>query len=151
VGFFFGFKLHILIDHLGHIVKFRFTKASMSDNNKDNIVSFLDGLKGKVYADKGYINQKMWEELMNSGLQIITKIRKNMKNKLIPMMDKLLLMKRGIIESAFNLMITQCDLEHSRHRSPINAFSSMVAALIAFTYLDHLPTIISNFGAFLTS
>ena len=65
--------------------------------------------------------------------------------------DKLLLNKRGVIESAFNLMITQCDLEHSRHRSPINAFSSMVAALIAYTYLDHLPTILVKFGEFLTN
>ena len=151
VGFFFGFKLHLIIDHLGNIVRYRFTKASMADNNTKHMLNFFGGLAGKMFGDKGYINQKAWSELLEDGLQIITKIKKNMKNKLMALEDKLLLNKRGVIESAFNLMITQCDLEHSRHRSPINAFSSMVAALIAYTYLDHLPTILVKFGEFLTN
>ena len=151
VGFFYGFKLHLVIDHLGKLVKFKFTKASMADNNKDHMLSFFAGIAGKMYADKGYINQTAWSELMNNGLQIFTKIKKNMKNKLMTLEDKLLLSKRGVIESAFNLMITQCDLEHSRHRSFVNAFVAMLASLIAYSYLDHLPTILVDFGNFVTS
>lgn len=90
-------------------------------------------------------------ELLEDGLQVITKLRKNMKNKLMKLEDKLLLSKRGVIESTFNLMITQCDLEHTRHRSPINAFCAMVCALIAYTNLDHLPTILSEFSKFLSA
>lgn len=73
-----------------------------------------------------------------------------MKNKLMSLEDKLLLNKRGVIESVFNLMITKCDPERSRHRSLINAFASMLAALIAYTYLDHLPAILVRSGDFLT-
>jgi hypothetical protein len=149
VGYFFGFKLFLIINHIGQIVKFKLMKGNSADNNGTLMLDLLKDLKGKVFADKGFINQKTWTELLESGLQVITKIRSNMKNKLMIPIDKLLLSKRGIIESTFNLLMTQCDLEHTRHRSPINAFCSTVAALIAYTKLDHLPTILYGFNSFL--
>ena len=149
VGYFFGFKLFLIINHVGQIVKFRLLKGNNADNKGSLMLDLLKDLKGKVFADKGFINQKIWTELLESGLQVITKLRSNMKNKLMIPMDKLLLSKRGVIESTFNLLMTQCDLEHTRHRSPINAFCSIVAALIAYINLDHLPTILYGFNNFL--
>lgn len=149
VGYFFGFKLFLIINHVGQIVKFRFMRGNAADNNGSFMKEFLKNLKGKVFADKGFINQKIWTELLETGLQVITKLRSNMKNKLMIPIDKLLLSKRGVIESTFNLLMTQCDLEHTRHRSPINAFCSIIAALIAYTNLDHLPTIVYGFNNFL--
>lgn len=146
VGYFFGFKLFIVLDHIGRIRKFMITPANKADNNKNLLCGFLKGIKGKVFGDKGFINAAAWSELFENGLQIITKLRSNMKNKLINLEDKLFLSKRGVIESAFNLMITQCDLEHHRHRSPANAFCSMHAALIAYTFLETLPSILAKFA-----
>lgn len=151
VGYFFGFKLFVVLDHKGQLVNFQFTPGNQADNNADFMVRFLSGLQGKVFGDKGFINAKAWEQLLEQGLQAITKLRSNMKNKLMPLEDKLFLSKRGMIESAFNLMMTQCGLEHSRHRKPANAFCSMNCALIAYTFLDHLPGILEKVANFLGS
>ncbi|MCB9227561.1 MAG: IS982 family transposase [Chitinophagales bacterium] len=140
-GWFFGFKLHLVINLYGEIVKFCFTPAHVADNNFDLMTHFLKDLQGKIYADKGYLSSKAWHELRNNGVQIITKLRKNMKNKLMDLQDKLFLLKRGLIESVFNVLTTVCDLEHSRHRNPINAFTHMVGSLVGYHFLDKKPKI----------
>ena len=78
---------------------------------------------------------------MAGGLQLITKVRKNMKNKLLSMEHKLLLMKRGVAESVNDILKTVCDIEHSRHRSPINMLVNTYAALIAYSTMDRKPSI----------
>lgn len=77
-------------------------------------------LTGKVYADKGFISSKITEEFARKGLHLITKIKSNMKNRLITLQDKYLLLKRGDIESVFDIMAAICDIDHSGHRSPAN-------------------------------
>jgi hypothetical protein len=75
-------------------------------NNKQNLPSSLlrfkklaKGLTGKLFGDRGYLSKKLFDELLQEGIQLITTVRKNMKNRLIPIMDKLLLRKRFIIET----------------------------------------------------
>ncbi|MBK9256193.1 MAG: IS982 family transposase [Saprospiraceae bacterium] len=149
VGYFFGFKLFVVLDHKGQLVNFQLTPGNQADNNTDFMVRFLKDLHGKVFADKGFINAKAWEQLLDQGVQVITKLRSNMKNKLMALEDKLFLSKRGMIESAFNLMITLCDVEHSIHRKSASAFCATNCALIAFTYLDNLLSILDNYATFL--
>ena len=61
-------------------------------------------LKGKVYADKGYISKKLFDRIYSAGLQIITGIKRNMKNYLIHILDKIMLNKRFIIETIFGYL-----------------------------------------------
>ena len=142
-GWFYGFKLFLIINPWGEIVRVHLTKGNVADNNFSLLKNLLKGLRGKVFADKGFIT-KYFSFFQKEGLTIVTKIRNNMKNKLVTMEDKILLTKRGIIESAFDIMMTICDIEHTRHRSPVNAFTHLIAGLTAYTYLDKLPSVISK-------
>lgn len=143
MGWFFGLKLHLVINEHGQMVNFLLTSARIADNNKDVLNHLFDDLKGKCIGDKGYLT-KLFESFLEKGLQIITKIRKNMKNVPIKLSDKLLLRKRGVIESVNDILISICDIEHSRHRSAQNAFISIFAGLAAYDYLDRKPSIKLN-------
>ena len=101
----------------------------------------LKGLKGHCYGDKRYIS-KLFEDFYKDGLHIITKLKKNMKNRLMPIQQKYELMKRGLIKSVNDILMTVCDLEHTRHRSPVNGLTLMIGAVIGYNYLQHKPTVI---------
>ena len=98
-------------------------------------------LFGKLYGDKGYISQKLFDLLFASGVQIVTKIRKNMKNKLMPIFDKLMLRKRAIIETIYDQLKNISQIEHTRHRSGFNFLVNIVSALIAYTYQQKKPSL----------
>jgi len=57
------------------------------------------------------------------------------------MKHKLLLKKRGIIESVNDILKTVCDIEHTRHRSPVNRLVNTYAALVAYTWMERKPDI----------
>jgi hypothetical protein len=140
-GWFFGFKLFLVVNAFGEIVKVAFTQANVADNNLNQMLKLFDKLQGLLFADRGFINQSAMQQLYQKGLHIITGIRSNMKNKLMLMSHKLLLKKRGMIESVNDILKTVCDIEHTRHRSPTNAIINVFAALCAYTFLDRLPSI----------
>ena len=96
------------------------------------------------FANKGYLSKKLFETLWDKGIQLITKIKKNMKNQLMPLIDKLLLRKRALIESINDQLKNISQLEHTRHRSPVNAMVNWVGALVAYSYQQKKPSI--NFG-----
>ena len=98
------------------------------------------GLNGYVFADKGFISQKAFEYFYLHGLKLITTIRRNMKSKLMPLFERLLRGKRGIIESVNDILVTVCDIDHTRHRSPINCVAHAYAGVAAYSYLDKLPS-----------
>lgn len=120
------------------------TKGNVADNNTSLLKKLFRHLKGKLFGDKGFISAKAFEHFLSQGLKIITKIRGNMKNKLVLMDEKLLLAKRGMIESALDIMMTICDIDHTRHRSPVNAMVNLFAGLNAYTYLDKLPSVFAK-------
>ena len=101
-------------------------------------------MTGYAFADKGFLSQPAFEDFYQAGLKIVTTIRKNMKNKLMSLFEKVLRRKRGIIESVNDLLMTLCDIDHTRHRSPINCIAHAYAGVAAYTYLDKLPTIFSH-------
>lgn len=145
VGWFYGLKIHLLINHLGELMAFRLTPGNVADKNRTLMNRLAKGLKGVLFGDKGYISKKVFEDLFDKGLKLVTKIQKNMKNKLLPLKEKLLLKKRGVVESCINLMKFLCDIEHSRHRSPINAIVNILAGIAAYTFLDRKPKINLNY------
>ena len=139
-GWFYGFKVHLVINNHGEIMNFNLAPANIADNNHALLRELLAGLKGECYGDKGYLTT-LFEEFYNKGLHIITKAKKNMKGKLIPLDKKLKLRKRGVIESVNDLLNTVFDIEHTRHRSPVNACAQMLAALIAYTFYPSKPSV----------
>lgn len=141
MGWFFGFKLHISINEKGELVGASISKGNVDDRNENILDSILKNVSGKLYADKGYISKKLFENLYEKGITLITSIKKNMKNRLLPIMDKLLLRKRSVIETINDQLKNMCDIEHTRHRSPINAFVNLVAGLIRYTYFEKKPSI----------
>ena len=95
--------------------------------------------RSKLFGDKGYIDKALFESLFKRGLQLITGIRKNMKNKLLPIIDKLLLRKRSVVESTNNQLKNVFHLEHSRHRSAFNGFANILATVIAYIFHPNKP------------
>lgn len=130
MGWFFGFKLHIVMNHKGELMALKITPGNEDD--RAPLESMAKGLKGKILADKGYISKPLFDRLWKQGLHLITGIRKNMKNHLMPLMDKLLLRKRFIIETLFDKLKSAMGLEHTRHRSPTNAFVHIISCLAAY-------------------
>lgn len=139
VGWFFGFKLHLIINDLGQITAFVLSPGNTSDINRDVILKLTRGLWGKLFGDKGYISQKLTDELKEVGIELITKVRKNMKYKLLPLMDRLMLMKRGVIECCIDSLKNQAYVEHSRHRSFGGFLINLISAICAYHFEDHHP------------
>lgn len=138
---FYGFKLFLVVNAYGEMIRVVFTGGNVADNNTNQLLKLFDKLSGWVFADKGFINQSALELLLQKGVHLVTGIRNNMKNKLINYSQKLLLKKRGIIESINDILKTVCNIGHTRHRSPINALLNIFAGICAYTFLERLPNV----------
>lgn len=138
-GWFYGFKLHLIVNDRGELLAFRITPGNVDDRKP--VPELTVGLTGKLIGDRGYISQKLFHELWERGLQLVTKIRKNMHNPLMPMVDKLLLRKRAIIETINDPIKNIQQIEHTRHRSVVNAMVNVLAALVAYTHQPCKPSL----------
>ncbi|SPR02185.1 transposase [Orientia tsutsugamushi] len=119
-GCFLGFKLHLVINNKGELISVKITKGNKSDLS---VASFISkGLSGKLFGDKAYISKDLFHQLFSNGLRLFTNLRKDMQTYLLDIDDKLLLNKRSLIQSVFNVLKKHMHLEHTRHRSPLNFF-----------------------------
>ncbi len=141
-GWFYGFKLHIIINEYGEIIAFDVTPGNCDDRNEKVMNNLTKNLFGRLFGDRGYISGKLFKRLYEKGIQLFTKSKKNMPNRLIGFEEKLLLNKRGLIESVNAILKTQHYIEHTRHRSKTNFFVNLIAGLIAYSFRDKKPTII---------
>ena len=139
-GWFFGLKLHLVINNLGEIVHFAITAGNVVDNNKSVLDKLFEFIRGKCFGDKGYIS-KHFERYYQQGLHLITRIRKNMKNKPMDWCDRMMLFKRGVIESVNDILMTVFDIDHTRHRSPINAVTHLIGGILAYSFYDAKPAV----------
>jgi len=140
MGWFYGFKLHLVINECGELLACQITPGNVDDRKP--VPTLCQRLFGKLIADRGYVSQPLFEQLLDTfGVQLITKLRKNMKNRLLPWMDKLLLRKRAIIESVVDQLKNISQIEHTRHRSPINCFINIIAGLIAYCHQPKKPSL----------
>jgi hypothetical protein len=139
MGWFFGFKLHLVINDKGEIMAFKLTQATTDD--REPVQSLTKDLLGKLVGDRGYISQKLFDALFEKGLQLITKIKKNMKNKLMPLFDKLLLRKRAVIESVNDQLKNISQIEHSRHRSINNFMVNLLSGIAAYSLQPKKPSL----------
>lgn len=139
-GWFYGLKLHLVINNLGEIASAIFSPANVSDNQPDLLRKLLKHAKGLVFADKGYIS-KIFKELYEDGTKLVTRIRSNMKNKLVILEERYGLAKRAVIESVNDILMTVFDIDHTRHRSPVNAIVHAAAALVAYSFYPDKPSV----------
>jgi hypothetical protein len=141
MGWFFGFKLHIIINERGEIIDFLITQGNVDDRQPLKDKAFHDRVFGKIFADRGYIGKDLFEKLFVDGIHLITKIKKNMKNALMHIYDKILLRKRAVIESVNDILKNQCQIEHTRHRSFDNFITNLISGLIAYAFYPTKPNI----------
>ena len=138
-GWFYGFKLHLIISDCGELLAWQVTAGNVDD--RVPVPRMAKELWGKLFGDKGYISQTLSKVLGERSLQLITKVKKNMKNKLMPFFDRLLLRKRAIIESVIDQLKNISQVEHTRHRSVWNFYGNLVAGLIAYTFQPLKPNL----------
>ena len=140
MGWFYGFKLHLLINESGDLLGFELTPGNTDD--RQPLWKFSDDrFFGTLYGDKGYISKDLRELLKGQGINLCYKVRKNMKPLDLSVSDEVLLKKRSIIESVIKELKTQTVLEHSRHRSFVNFRVNIVSALIAYQLLERKPSV----------
>jgi hypothetical protein len=141
MGWFYGFKLHIIINDKGELLDFIITQANVDDRTPLKEDNFLKKIFGSLYADKGYMSKQLSALLFDQGLHLITSIRNNMKNVLMSMRDKILLRKRSVIETINDQLKNISQAEHSRHRSFGNFITNLIASLIAYSFQEKKPSI----------
>ena len=144
MGYFYGFKLHLVINERGELLNFVITPGNIDDREPLKNKRFIKKVTGKLYGDKGYVSAPLAQILFVDGIQLITGIRNNMKNCLMEMSDKILLRKRSIIETINDVLKNTCQVEHSRHRCFDNFISNLLAGIATYCFLPKKPSIRFN-------
>jgi hypothetical protein len=140
-GWFFGFKLHLVINDRGELLNVLLTPGNVDDRKP--VPKLVRKLFGKVFGDKGYISQALYELLRQTfGVQLITKLRSNAKNRLpLPLVDRILIRKRAIVESVIDQLKNISQIEHSRHRSVPSFLVNLLCGLIAYAHQPKKPSL----------
>lgn len=145
LGWFFGFKLHIIINDKGEIISFVITQGNIDDRYPLSMESFISKVSGKLYADRGYVSQKLAGILFVDGIHFVAKMRNNMKGGELPLQDRVMLRKRAVIESVNDELKNICQIEHTRHRCFTNFITNLIAGLLAYSFLPKKPSIKVDF------
>ena len=142
LGWFYGLKLHFVFNAYGEIIRLAITPANVDD--RVELKQMAKGLFGKLFGDRSYLGAALFRELFEDGLQLITRLRRNMKNILMSTHDKLCLGKRMVVESIFSSIKSCGTFEHSRHRNVANAFCHIFTALISYQLRELKPTLLAQ-------
>lgn len=139
MGWFYGFKLHLVINDRGEVLSCCLTPGNCDDRRP--VPRMARRLWGKLFGDKGYISRALGALLGAQDLRLVTKLKKNMKNRFLPLFDKLLLRKRALIETVNDQLKNTSQVEHTRHRSLWNFLGNVAAGLIAYTWREKKPSL----------
>jgi hypothetical protein len=139
MGWFYGFKLHLAINDRGELMGCYLTPGNVDDRRP--VPHLVRALWGKLFGDKGYISQPLSALLHGQGLRLVTRLKKNMKNRFLPLCDKLLLRKRALVETVNDQLKNISQVEHTRHRSLWNFLGNVAAGLIAYTWREKKPSL----------
>ena len=139
MGWCHGFKLHFVCNDRGEIITFCITPANVDDRDLGVWKTLSKDVYGKLFADRGYISPKLFEYLFEDGIHIVTGVKSNMKNKLMPLWDKIALRKRYVIELINEWLKNTANLVHSRHRSIDGFLINLVSAIGAYCFYDNKP------------
>lgn len=144
MGWFFGFKLHLIINHLGGLLAVKVTPGNTHDTKPVESMVDFSSLLGQLFGDKGYISKNLVSNLQEKGVHLFTPLKSNMQNKLLNMKDKILLRKRAIIETINDQLKNIYQIDHTRHRSIFNFIVNLLSGLIAYCFRTNKPSI-TNF------
>ncbi len=139
MGWFYGFKLHLVINECGELLGCYLTPGNMDD--RVPVPRMVEELWGKLFGDRGYISQALTALLQAQDLHLVTKIKRNMKNRLLSITDKLLLRKRSLVETVNDQLKNISQIEHTRHRSLWNFLGNVAAGLIAYSWQEKKPSL----------
>jgi hypothetical protein len=140
MGWFYGFKLHAIINHKGELVSVKVTAGNTDD--RVPVKDMATPVFGKVFGDRGYISKALNEWLTkHSDTRLITKLRRNMKPQVLKPIDEALLNHRSLVETVFGELKNLCQIEHSRHRSVTGFITNLLSGLIAYRWFPYKPTI----------
>lgn len=139
LGWFYGFKLHLVVNECGGIVNFAITPGNVDDRRP--VPKLVQDLTGWLFGDKGYVSQPLAAQLLTQGLKFITTVRRKMTQQLLTLTEKLLLRRRSIIETINDQLKNISQIEHSRHRSPLNFLVNLLAGLVAYTFQAKKPSL----------
>ena len=151
MGWFYGFKLHLIVNHQGDLVSVMLTAGNVDDRNLSLMQRLTQHVVGKLFGDRGYISGKLFKALFQRGLQLVTRIKKNMVNKLMPIMDRVLLEKRAVVESIIDQLKNLCQIEHTRHRSPVHCLGNLFSGLLAYICSPKKPSLTADSHALLNA
>ena len=135
IAYFFGFKLHLVVDHAGELIAVHLTPGNVDDHQP------LPALFASVFGDKGYLSHALQNDLREQGIDLVTATRRNMPPRLLPLQDKLLLQRRFVIETIIGRLKHGCQIDHSRHRSVHNFYVNLLAGLIAYCRPPNKPSL----------
>ena len=141
MGWFFGFKLHLICNEKGELLNFMFTPGDVDDRKPLEYRPFIKFIYGKLVGDKGYISQSLFERLFVDGIQLITRLKSNMKGALMSVSDRVLLRKRALIETINDELKNIAQIEHSRHRSFENFLVNLLSGIAAYCFFPKKPAI----------
>jgi transposase len=139
MGWFYGFKLHFIINSKGELLRLRLTPGNTNDRKP--IPEMCDGLFGQLFADKGYIAKGLTKALADQGIQLVTTLKKNMKPVPRTDFERAILRRRSLVETVFDELKNLCQIEHTRHRSVANFLVNLMAGIIAYCLSDTKPTL----------
>lgn len=139
VGWFYGFKFHLIVNDQGELLAFALTPGNVDDRRP--VPQMAHGLFGKLIGDKGYLSQALTASLLQQGVELLTPLKRAMKPRLTKLTDKLLLCKRVLIETINDQLKNLAQIEHTRHRSPTNFLVNVVCGLIAYCHQPKKPSL----------
>ncbi|HHS8251926.1 TPA: IS982 family transposase [Legionella anisa] len=139
MGWFFGFKLHVVINHKGELVSFCITKGNVDD--RAPLEQLFKNLDGFAAGDKGYLSKQKAEALLKKGLRLITRVKRNMKQKFITLFERYFLNHRGLVETVIDQLKAICQIDHSRHRKPDNFVINLLSGLMAYMLRPRKPSL----------
>lgn len=143
LGWFYGFKLHVVINHHGELLACQLTPGNVDDRRP--VPKLAERLWGRLFGDKGYLSQPLTRELLRTRqLRLVTHLKRNMANRLLLLHEKVILRRRALIETVFDQLKHLLQIEHTRHRSPTNFAVNVVAGLIAYCHQPTKPSIYRN-------
>jgi transposase len=140
VDWFFGFKLHLVVNERGELLAARLTPGNVDD--RVPVPHLVRRLWGKLFGDKGYLSQPLTTQLQQRGIHLVTRLKSNMKNRLMLLADKLLLRRRSILETITDQLKNISQIEHTRHRSLATLMVNVLAALIAYCHQPKKPSLV---------
>ena len=136
IDWFFGFKLHLVFNHERQIVALKLTSGNVNDTTP--VLDLTHDLIGKLFGDKGYVGKDLAQKLLRRSLVLMTRVRRNMKRLPVSFLDKALLNGRNIVETIIGHIKEFSSLRLPKHRSVFNAFTHIIATLVAYQ-INPLP------------